>query len=319
MKKSWLVQFALILMSTLLLGTASFASYPDKPIRFITGVTPGAPLDLMMRTLAKYLSDELGQPITVENRVGGTGAISMQAVLNMPADGYNIVSATSSTSFLIAEGKTNFSEKDFIFFGGLQLEPSAVAVRKDSPYHTLAQLVEALKKSPDKVSVGGYATAGFHQFVYYRLQELAGFKGIWIPFNGGNQGVLALLGGHLDATIMTPSSALMQIKSGDIRLLAISTAQRSEYFPEVPTFKEQGYDLVENIWRGIMVKHGTPPEVVAKLANAIKAVEAKPEWKKFMVENGQSPMNLSVEKMQKYVADEIQSRRKFLKAITPIQ
>jgi len=67
------------------------------------------------------------------------------------------------------------------------------------------------------------------------------------------------------------------------------------------------------------VKHGTPPELVAKLANAIKAVEAKPEWKKFMVENGQSPMNLSVEKMQKYVADEIQSRRKFLKAITPVQ
>ncbi len=319
MKKSCLGQLLLVLVSTLLIGSPSFASYPDKPIRFITGVTPGAPLDLMMRTLAKYLSDELGQAITVENRVGGTGAISMQAVLNLPADGYNIVSATSSTSFLIAEGKTSLTEKDFIFFGGLQLEPSAVAVRKDSPYQNLAQLIDALKKSPDKISIGGYAVAGFHQFVYYRLQEIAGFKGIWVPFNGGNQGVLALLGGHLDATIMTPSSALMQIKNGDIRLLAISTAQRSEYFPDVPTFKEQGYDLVENIWRGVMVKHGTPPDVVAKLANAIKAVEAKPEWKKFMVDNGQSPMNLSVEKMQKFVADEIQSRRKFLKAIGLLQ
>jgi tripartite-type tricarboxylate transporter receptor subunit TctC len=319
MKKSWLVQLALVFIGALLIGSFSFASYPDKPIRFITGVTPGAPLDLMMRTLAKYLSEELEQPITVENRVGGTGAISMTTILNSPADGYNVVSATSSTSFLIAEGKTSFSEKDFIFLGGLQLEPSAVAVRKDSPYHTLGQLIDALKKSPDKVTVGGYAVAGFHQFVYYRLQELAGFKGIWVPFNGGNQGVLALLGGHLDATIMTPSSALMQIKNGDIRLLAISTAQRSEYFPDVPTFKEQGYDLVENIWRSVMLKHDTPPDVVAKLAQAIKAVEAKPEWKKFMVENGQSPMNLSVEKMQKYVADEIQSRRKFLKAISLIR
>jgi tripartite-type tricarboxylate transporter receptor subunit TctC len=118
---------------------------------------------------------------------------------------------------------------------------------------------------------------------------------------------------------MTPSSALAQIKSGDIRLLAISTEQRSEYFPNVPTFKEQGIDLVENIWRTIMVKQGTPPDVIARLAQGIKAVEAKPEWKRFMVENGQSPMNISVEKMQGFVADEIQSRRKFLQSILPTQ
>ena len=319
MKRQWIVRLAVAFFSVMSLSSFSFAAYPDKPIKFITGVTPGAPLDLMMRTLAKYLSEELNQPITVENRVGGTGAISMTAALNLPADGYTVISATSSTSFLIAEGKTSFSQNDFIFFGGLQVEPSAIAVRKDSPYRTLADLIDALKKSPDKVSVGGYATAGFHQFVYYRLQEIAGFKGIWIPFNGGNQGVLALLGGHLDATIMTPSSALTQIKSGDIRLLAISTEQRSEYFPNVPTFKEQGLDLVENIWRGIMVKRDTPPAIVAKLAQALKSVEAKPEWKKFMVENGQSAMNISVEKMQVFVADEIQSRRKFLKTAIPAQ
>lgn len=319
MKNKWIVRLYLVLICIVPLSSPGFAAYPDRPIKFITGVAAGAPLDLMMRTLAKYLSEELNQPITVENRVGGTGAISMTVTLNAPADGYTVVSATSSTSFLIAEGKTSFSQKDFIFFGGLQVEPSAIAVRKDSPYRTLADLIDALKKSPDKVSVGGFATAGFHQFVYYRLQEIAGFKGIWVPFNGGNQAALALLGGHLDATIMTPSSALAQIKSGDIRLLAISTEQRSEYFPSVPTFKEQGIDLVENIWRTIMVKHGTPPDVVARLAQGIKAVEAKPEWKKFMIENGQSTMNISVEKMQVFVADEIESRRKFLKAIAPTQ
>lgn len=317
MKYKSLVGLFLALFSCMLFSTPTFAVYPDKPIKFITGVTAGAPLDLMMRTLAKYLSEELNQTITVENRVGGTGAVSMITTLNAPADGYTVVSTTSSTSFLISEGKTSFSQKDFVFFGALQVEPSAIAVRKDSPYRTLADLIDALKKTPDKVSVGGFATAGFHQFVYYRLQEIADFKGIWIPFNGGNQAALALLGGHLDATIMTPSSALAQIKSGDIRLLAISTTQRSEYFPNVPTFKEQGIDLVENIWRSVMVKNGTPPDVVAKLAQGIKAVEAKPEWKKFMIENGQSTMNLSVEKMQVFVADEIESRRKFLKAITP--
>lgn len=123
------------------------------------------------------------------------------------------------------------------------------------------------------------------------------------------------MGGHLDATVMTPSSGLAQIKNGDIRLLSISTTQRSEYFPDVPTFKEQGYDLVENLWRGVMVKQGTPTDVIVTLAQAIKRVEARSEWKRFMVENGQSTLNLSVEKMQTHVADEVQSRRRFLNAI----
>lgn len=315
MKISWISRLLVTCLSTLALTAPGFAAYPDKPIRFVSGVAPGAPLDLMMRTLAKFLSEELKQTIIVENRVGGTGAIAMTNGMNSPADGYTVVSATGSTSFLIAEGKTAFSEKDFIFMGGLQVEPSAIAVRKDSPYRTAAELIEALRKSPDKISVGGYATAGFHQFVYYRLQEIAGFKGVWVPFNGGNQAVLALLGGHIDATVMTPSSGLAQIKSGELRMLAISTAQRSEFFPDIPTFREQGIDLVENLWRGVMVKRGTPPDVVATLAQAIKRVEARPEWKRFMLDNGQSTLNLSVEKMQTHVAEEIESRRRFLKAI----
>lgn len=164
-----------------MLALPSFANYPDKPVRFISGAAAGAPLDLMMRTLAKYLSEEIKQPVIVENRVGGTGAVAMSTAMTLPADGYTVISATGSTSFLIAEGKTSFSENDFIFLGGLQVEPSAVAVRKDSPYRTLKELIDALKKSPDKVSVGGYASAGFHQLVYYRLQEIGGFKGIWVP------------------------------------------------------------------------------------------------------------------------------------------
>lgn len=315
MKTSWISRLFVACISSIALASPGFASYPEKPIRFLSSVAPGAPLDVMMRALAKYLSEDLKQPIIVENRVGGTGAIAMTAATNAPADGYTVVSATGSTAFLIAEGTTSFSEKDFIFLGGLQVEPSAIAVRKDSPYRTAKELIDALRATPDKISTGGFATAGFHQFVFYRLQEIANFKGIWVPFNGGNQAVLALLGGHLDATVMTPSSGLAQIKSGDIRLLAISTAQRSEYFPDVPTFKEQGYDLVENLWRGVMVKRGTPPDVVAKLAQAIKRVEARPEWKKFMLDNGQSTMNLSVERMQTHVAEEVQSRRRFLKSI----
>ncbi|GAA4325696.1 tripartite tricarboxylate transporter substrate binding protein [Pigmentiphaga soli] len=293
----------------------SAADYPSKPIRFICTSAAGSPLDLMMRTTAKFLGDELKQTIVVENRTGGTGAVGMATAMNSPADGYVIVSATGSTSFLMADPKSSYSPDDFLFFRGLQAEPSAVAVRADSPYRTLGDLVKALRETPDKVSVGGYAAAGFHQFVFYRLQQVGNFKAIWVPFQGGNQAALALMGKQIDAAVLTPSSALGQVQNGDMRLLGISTEKRDPTFPGVPTFKEQGLDVVELLWRGLMVKKGTPPEIVAKLSAALDRVEAKPEWKAFMKANAQSPVNLTADQMQRHVVEEVASRRKFLQTI----
>lgn len=314
--QSRIAGIALMLASSLLAaGQGLAADYPSKPIRFICTSAAGSPLDLMMRTLGKYLGDELKQTVVVENRTGGTGAVGMATAMNSPADGYTIVSATGSTSFLMADGSSKYTPDDFIFFRGLQAEPSAVAVRGDSPYRTLGQLVDALRATPDKVSVGGYATAGFHQFAFYRLQQVGNFKAIWVPFNGGNQAALALLGKQIDAAVMTPSSALGQLKNGDLRLLGISTAKRDPAFPDVPTFKEQGFDVVESLWRGVMVRKGTPPEVIEKLSAAMDRIEANPEWKAFMTANVQSPLGLTATQMQQHVVDEVKSRRVFLETI----
>jgi putative tricarboxylic transport membrane protein len=209
----------------------------------------------------------------------------------------------------------SYSPNDFIVLRGLQAEPSAVAVRKDSPFQTLADFVAAARKTPDKVNVGGYAVAGFHQFVFYRLQQVAQFRTEWIPFDGGNQATVALLGGHIDVAVLTPSSALGQLQKGDVRLLAISTPERDAYFPNVPTFKEQGFDVVESIWRGVMVRQGTPPEAIAALTTAMDKIEATPEWQRFMRNNLQSPLHASVDQMQSRVRTEVSTRREFLKSI----
>jgi len=294
---------------------AQAAGYPAKAIRFVCTSAAGSPLDTMMRQLGKQLGDELKQTVVVENRTGGSGAVGMQYALNQPADGYTIVSATGSTSFMMAAGEVAFKPDDFVVVAGLQAEPSAVAVRADSPYKSLKELVDALRKTPDKINVGGYAVAGFHQYVFYRLQKVGNFRTEWIPFDGGNQAAAALLGGHIDVAMMTPSSALGAVKGGQIRLLAISTAQRDAYFPDVPTFREQGFDVVESIWRGVMVKTGTPPEAIATLSAAMERVESTPEWQKFMRTNYQSPLHLSVDRMQALVRDEVRSRHEFLQAI----
>jgi tripartite-type tricarboxylate transporter receptor subunit TctC len=239
----------------------------------------------------------------------------MRYAMNQPADGYTVVSATGTTSFMMASGQVSFTPDEWIVLRGLQAEPSAVAVRADSPYRNLQQLVDALRRTPDKVNVGGYAVAGFHQYVFYRLQQVARFRTEWIPFDGGNQAAAALLGRHIDVAIMTPSSALPQVKSGEIRLLAISTAERDPYFPGVPTFREQGYDVVESIWRGVMVRRGTPADVIAKLDAAIDKAQATPQWRQFMKTNLQSPMHKSTDEMQALVRQEVDTRRVFLKSI----
>lgn len=297
------------------LSPARAAEWPERPLHFITTSAAGSPLDTMMRSLGKELGDVLGQTVVVENRPGGTGAVGMNMALNAPADGYTVVSATGSTSFLMAEKDSRFQPSDFIFLRALQTEPSSVAVRKDSPYRSLKDLVEALKRQPDKVNVGGYATAGFHQYVMYRLEQKAGFKSTWIPYQGGNQALLALMGGHLHAAVITPSTAMAQIRNGDVRLLGISSESRSEFFPDVPTFREQGYDVVETLWRGVMVAKGTPPAVTARLVRGMEDVEKRPAWKTFMRENMQDSLPMSQPDLQRFVAGEVADRRQFLMSL----
>ncbi len=310
---------ASLAFAALLLVPAAHAAYPDKPIRFLSLSAAGSPLDAMARVVGKELGEELKQAIVVEDKPGGTGAVGMAAAKNLPADGYTLVTATGSTSFMMADPASDYKPADFIFLRGLQAEASAVAVAKDSPFRSMKELVEVMRKTPEKVNVGGFAAAGFHQYVFYRLQQAAKFKNVWIPFDGGNQAVSALLGKHIDAAIITPSSALGQLKNGDIRLLGISTGNRDSYFPDVPTFKEQGYDVVEALWRGVMVKAGTPPGVLRILNAALDRMEARPQWREFQRNNLQSPMGLNQDQMQKQVADEVASRRKFLRDIKVIR
>ncbi|WP_142846256.1 tripartite tricarboxylate transporter substrate binding protein [Telmatospirillum sp. J64-1] len=303
---------SLSLLAFTLTAPVQAADYPEKDIRFVVWSAAGSPLDSMMRQLARQLSAELGVQVPVENRTGGSGAVAMSYVMTQPADGYTVLSTTASMTFTMAKGQVPFSPDNFTVLRALQAEPSAVAVRGDSDFQTMEDFVEYLQQNPNGLRVGGYASAGFHQFVFYRLQEEADFEAAWIPFDGGNEAAMALLGGHLDAAVLTPSSALAQIESGEFRLLGISTDGRDEYFPDTPTFKEQGYDVVESIWRGVMVRSGTPDEATDRLLEAIAAVEQTESWQEFMRNNMQSSLDLTKDEMQELVRREVESRRTFL-------
>jgi putative tricarboxylic transport membrane protein len=295
-------------------GAQAADTYPSATVRLECWSSAGAPLDVMMRQVSKQLGGILDQTFIVENRPGGEGAVAMAYVQNKPADGYTILSTTSSMSFAMATSDIQFKPDDFIVLPALQAEPSAVAVRADSKFKTMKDFMDFIRAHPDQVSVGGFSSAGFHQYVFYRLQQVGHFKSIWVPFAGGQDAALALLGGHIDVAVMTPSSALAQIKNGDIRLLGISSAERNEYFPDVPTFKEQGYDVAASIWRGVMVKAGTPQPIVDKLVAALDTMKKTEDWQKFSKLNMQSSVNVSLAQMQEQVRQEVRDDAEFLKA-----
>jgi tripartite-type tricarboxylate transporter receptor subunit TctC len=304
---------ALFGLATVQAALAS-GDYPSHIVKLLCWSSAGAPLDIMMRQVGKQLNAIFGQPFIVENRPGGEGAVAMSAVMNQPADGYTILSTTSSMSFAMATGEIQYGPDDFTVLPALQMEPSAIAVRADSPLKTMKQFMDYIHDNSDKMSVGGFSSAGFHQYVFYRLQQVGKFKAIWVPFRGGQDAALALISGVINAAVMTPSSAIAQIQHGDIRLLGISSGKRSEYFPEVPTFKEQGYDIVESIWRGVMVKKDTPRQTVDALISATEKMKQSKDWQDYSRLTLQSPSDISLDDMQTQVRNEVIADRAFLES-----
>jgi putative tricarboxylic transport membrane protein len=306
---------ALIVAASWSQGAGAQAPYPSKLVRLICWTSAGSPLDVMMRQLGKQFGEMLNQTFVVENRPGGEGVLAMSLLAGAPADGYTILSTTSSMAFaMAASDHMKFGPADFIILPALQAEPSAVAVRADSRFRTMKDFIDAIRARPDKISVGGFSSAGFHQYVFYRLQQVGGFKSIWVPFKGGGDAAIALLGGHINVAVMTPSSGLAQLKSGEIRLLGISSPGRNEYFPDVPTFKEQGYDVVEELWRSVMVKAGTSKPVLDALMLAADKMKSTKQWQDFSTLNMQSSMEISLDAMQARVRADIAANREFLTA-----
>ncbi|CAM4261424.1 Bug family tripartite tricarboxylate transporter substrate binding protein [Kerstersia similis] len=291
------------------------AEYPSKPINLIVWSGAGGSLDTYGRKLAELLSREMGWTVNVQNRPGGSGAVGVSAIMAQPADGYNILVLTGTLTFGIAQGLIPFPLDSMRLVRAMQAEPSSLAVRKDSPLQTVQDFVDYMKEHPNGLKVGGHAPAGFHQYVLFQLMQQGGFKSGWIPHDASGKIPLALLGGHIDVAVMTPSSGLDQVLNGDIRLLGVTTEERSAFFPEVPTFKEQGFDIVDSIWRGLAIKNGTPENIVETIQAAVDRVEASPDWLAFQEREKQENINLAEQGFTEMVSAQIAGQREFLKSI----
>lgn len=259
--------------------------YPERSIEVVVKAGPGSGANQLGHMVANAGAKILGQPMAVIYKKGGSGAVAMSYVQSRPADGYTVFLDTTTASIVLGTGRAPFSEKDWRGVMRLQVDPQGVAAKADAPWKNFAELVDWIKENPGKLRWTGAHAVGMDPYTVSRLLQAAGLSNSdirYVPSDGANEMVSGLLGGHFDVAILNPAEAAEQVQAGNLKMLGIGHHERLEDFPDWPTFTEQGFDVVEAIWRGVLVKAGTPDEVVETLHKSLLELRASPEYKKFM-------------------------------------
>ena len=270
-------------------------SYPSKPITMVVPFPPGGVADIVGRPLAAQMEKTLKQPIVVVNRTGAGGAVGMASVAKAPADGYTILMALSSISiFPVSDrinGKTpSYEMKDFAPIALITADPTVLVVSADSPWKNLKEFVASAKAYPGKIN---YSSSGVYGTLHVAMEifaNAANIKLFHVPYQGGGPALTALLGGQVHALASGPAPAVGQIKAGKMRALASWSTERLPLMPDVPTFKELGYDAEFYIWSGVFAPAAIPTPVLDRLRAAVREAATSPEFKGAM-EKVQTPVN----------------------------
>jgi tripartite-type tricarboxylate transporter receptor subunit TctC len=273
----------------LALGTAAAhaQAYPSKPVTMIVPFPPGGVADIVGRPLAAYMEKSLKQPIVVTNRTGAGGAVGMAAAAKSAPDGYTILMALSSISIFpesdrIMGRAPAYELKDFAPIALITADPTVLVVSADSPWKNLKEFVASAKAYPGQIN---YSSSGVYGTLHVAMEifaNAAGVKLFHVPYQGGGPALTALLGGQVHALASGPAPAVGQIKGGKVRALASWSTERLPLLPEIPTFKELGYDAEFYIWAAVLAPAGLPPQVAERLRSVSREVASQPEFQKAM-------------------------------------
>jgi len=276
--------------------------FPHKGPLEITCLFPaGSSADVTARMLADGMSKALGQRVLVVNRPGAGGAIGYKYVAAQKPDGYALVWNSNSISTTFHSGQLPFDYREFDAVARVLVESVVVAVRAESPYKTLGDLVADAKKRPKGVSVGHSGVGSHTHISLAALAFAAGIEVNEIPF-GAAQVVPSLLGGHVDAVVQFPAALAGPVKQHQARFIAALIPARDPALPEVPTAREQGFDVTLEGWRGIAVPKGVSRQTVYAIENAIRAAVESPEFQKASENVGVRPAFLDAAAFSSLIA-----------------
>lgn len=253
-------------------------AWPDRPIELVVGFAPGGGTDLTARALAVFLEKELGATVVVQNKPGASSAIALAYVARAKPDGYTL--AMTNMPGLVSlpiERKPGFGGDDFTYLANLVRDPSAFSVASDSPYQTLDALIAAAREKPGSISYGSTGVGTDDHLALVLFQAATGTRLNHVPYNGAGPLRSAVLGGHTVIGGLNLGE-VMPYHGKNMRVLAQASEKRSALGPDVPTFKEQGVNLVFASERGIVAPKGLPAEVSDKLRKALGKVAADPAF-----------------------------------------
>jgi tripartite-type tricarboxylate transporter receptor subunit TctC len=286
--------FAVALSVALSSTFAAAQDYPNRPITWVNGGTPGSVTDIGSRTYAKVLTEILGQSLIIENKPGAGGIISTEHVAHAKPDGYTILNGTSGPfgSYPSLYKKLTFDPlKDFIPVHGLSESPMIMIVRPNSPFRKLSDLIDYARKHPEKLN---YSTTGLgagSHLLMEMLQQAANVKTTVVPYKGSAQQITDLMGGNIDLVLDYSVVVTPLITSGQVIPIAVTGRKRLKHLPEIATIQEQGYpDVWLTAWSSVLAPAGTPPDVIDKLANAFEQMLKDPSIQKYADDNGANLM-----------------------------
>jgi len=269
----------------------STQSYPTRPIKLVVGFPPGGSSDATARLLGAALSVKLGQQIVVENRPGANSIIATQYVKSQPADGYTLLSVSSSFAINPALQKLNYNiYKDFAPVALLGVIPLWLVTPASIPVKSIPDLVSMAKAQPGKLPYASYGPGSAGHLASELLLSKTGINMIHVPYKGSGPGLIDLMSGQVTMMMPTVASSINLVKDGKLRAIAVSSKSRVSAVPDVPTISESGVPGFELVaWESIQAPAGTPAHIINRLNTAIREVLATPDFREKLVKLGIEP------------------------------
>jgi tripartite-type tricarboxylate transporter receptor subunit TctC len=271
MERAKITACVVLMLLAISFSVAQAQEFPTKPVTLVIPFGPGGASDLTARAFFGSAHEYLGQPVIIQLKPGGGGAIASDIVAKAPPDGYTLLMGGPgpNTTLPAIEGRSRGPD-DLAAICRINYNAMLTLVPANAPYRTLQECIQYAKANPNKLRFGHAGIWGGPDLLWKSIQIKAGITAKIIPYDGGAEALIALLGGHIDVACLFPTQSTPHIKSGKIRALAVSDSKRDPDFPDVPTLQEAGVDVVSIVWKGVLAPKATPRPVIDKLALAFK-------------------------------------------------
>jgi tripartite-type tricarboxylate transporter receptor subunit TctC len=291
-------------------------AYPSRPVRWIVGYPPGGTTDILVRLMAQWLSERLGQQFIIENRPGAGTNIALQAAVNSRPDGYTLVSVTSSnaSNATLYQSLPFNLQRDIIPVAVLSKNALVLEVNPSISIKSVSEFIAHAKTNPGKTSVASFGVGSTSHLAQELFKVMTGINVVHVPYRGDAPALTDTISGQVQATFSNVVASLEYVRTGKLRALGVTTATRWQTLPEVPTIGDfvPGYEV--NIWTGVGAPRDTPKQVVEKLNSEINAGLADRKIRARLAELGSVPMPLSSMEFGKLLADDTEKWAKVIRA-----